>query len=173
MSEADLLAKVIGFTPALAKEILETLTPREENVLKMRFGLDDGERKSLAQVAERYAVSKERIRQIEAKALRKLRHPSRLEKIIPVRTVRQEIVYICEKCQAESLEDQTSLENLPLSVRACNCLKNSGIETIAQLLAKSERDLLRMRNFGIVSLNEIKAMLADQGLELKWDGGKP
>ena len=57
--------------------MLRTLTPREERIIKMRFGLDDGNEHTLEEVGEVFAVTRERIRQIEAKALRKLRHPSR------------------------------------------------------------------------------------------------
>jgi len=57
--------------------ILKTLTPREERILKMRFGLDNGSEHTLEEVGQVFAVTRERIRQIEAKALRKLRHPSR------------------------------------------------------------------------------------------------
>jgi len=57
--------------------VLKTLTPREEKIIKMRFGLDDGSERTLEDVGERFDVTRERIRQIEAKALRKLRHPSR------------------------------------------------------------------------------------------------
>ncbi|MGB7845917.1 MAG: RNA polymerase sigma factor RpoD [Candidatus Acidiferrum sp.] len=57
--------------------ILRTLTPREERIIRMRFGLDDGSQRTLEEVGQVFAVTRERIRQIEAKALRKLRHPSR------------------------------------------------------------------------------------------------
>src|SRR5258706_16206284 len=57
--------------------IHSTLTPREERIIRMRFGLDDGSQHTLEEVGEVFAVTRERIRQIEAKALRKLRHPSR------------------------------------------------------------------------------------------------
>jgi RNA polymerase primary sigma factor len=60
---------------------LKTLTPREEKILKMRFGLEDGSEHTLEEVGQRFAVTRERIRQIEAKALRKLRHPSRSHKL--------------------------------------------------------------------------------------------
>ncbi len=60
--------------------VLKTLTPREEKVIKMRFGLDDGSEHTLEEVGQSFAVTRERIRQIEAKALRKLRHPSRSKK---------------------------------------------------------------------------------------------
>jgi len=62
-------------------EVLGTLTPREERVLKLRFGLEDGRSRTLEEVGEVFNVTRERIRQIEAKALRKLRHPSRSKKL--------------------------------------------------------------------------------------------
>lgn len=62
-------------------DVLKTLTPREEKVLRLRFGLDDGNPKTLEEVGKEFNVTRERIRQIEAKALRKLRHPSRSKKL--------------------------------------------------------------------------------------------
>ena len=58
-------------------EVLNTLTPREERIIRMRFGLEDGTEHTLEEVGQCFSVTRERIRQIEAKALRKLRHPSR------------------------------------------------------------------------------------------------
>ena len=62
-------------------EVLHTLTPREEAVLRLRFGLDDGHTRTLEEVGEVFQITRERIRQIEAKALRKLRHPSRSKRL--------------------------------------------------------------------------------------------
>ncbi len=62
-------------------DVLDTLTPREEKVLRLRFGLDDGNQRTLEEVGREFKVTRERIRQIEAKALRKLRHPSRSKKL--------------------------------------------------------------------------------------------
>ena len=61
--------------------VLDTLTPREEKVLRLRFGLDDGRARTLEEVGKEFNVTRERIRQMEAKALRKLRHPSRSKKL--------------------------------------------------------------------------------------------
>jgi RNA polymerase primary sigma factor len=76
-------AEVASFT--LLKEqlvdVLRTLTPREEKVLRLRFGIEDGRQRTLEEVGKEFNVTRERIRQIEAKALRKLRHPSRSKKL--------------------------------------------------------------------------------------------
>jgi RNA polymerase primary sigma factor len=66
---------------AQTAQVLKSLTPREEKVIKMRFGLEDGSEHTLEEVGQSFAVTRERIRQIEAKALRKLRHPSRSRRL--------------------------------------------------------------------------------------------
>ena len=78
------------------KEVLETLSPREKRVLELRFGLEDGRLRTLEEIGQEFGVTKERIRQIEGKALRKLRHPSRsrrLEKFLisPTEPTRTEV----------------------------------------------------------------------------------
>src|SRR5437762_8717551 len=65
----------------MTEQVLNTLTPREERIIKMRFGLEDGTEYTLEEVGQNFAVTRERIRQIEAKALRKLRHPSRSRRL--------------------------------------------------------------------------------------------
>ena len=81
----DALAPADAASMSLLKEqladVLKTLTPREEKVLSLRFGLADGNPKTLEEVGKEFNVTRERIRQIEAKALRKLRHPSRSKKL--------------------------------------------------------------------------------------------
>ena len=81
----DALAPADAASMSLLKEqladVLKTLTPREAKVLSLRFGLDDGNPKTLEEVGKVFNVTRERIRQIEAKALRKLRHPSRSKKL--------------------------------------------------------------------------------------------
>ena len=64
------------------REVLKTLTPREEKVLKMRFGIDVASEHTLEEVGKDFSVTRERIRQIEVKALRKLRHPSRSKRLL-------------------------------------------------------------------------------------------
>lgn len=81
----DALAPADAASMSLLKEqlgeVLQTLTPREEKVLSLRFGLEDGHPRTLEEVGKEFNVTRERIRQIEAKALRKLRHPSRSKKL--------------------------------------------------------------------------------------------
>jgi RNA polymerase primary sigma factor len=87
----DFLQDTTGPSPAEAimrvnlqdktAQLLRTLSPREENVIKMRFGLEDGSEHTLEEVGLRFHVTRERIRQIEAKALRKLRHPCRAQRL--------------------------------------------------------------------------------------------
>ena len=62
--------------------VLETLTPREQKVIRLRYGLDDSHPRTLEEVGREFSVTRERIRQIEAKALRKLRQPSKLKKLL-------------------------------------------------------------------------------------------
>ena len=81
--DAPAPAEVAAFTLLKEQlmEVLDTLTPREEKVLRLRFGLDDGKARTLEEVGREFNVTRERIRQIEAKPLRKLRHPSRSKKL--------------------------------------------------------------------------------------------
>ncbi|MBO5924651.1 MAG: RNA polymerase sigma factor RpoD, partial [Clostridia bacterium] len=74
MAENNMLREQIS-------QVLNTLTPREEKVLRLRYGIDDGRIRTLEEVGEVFGVTRERIRQIEAKALRKLRHPNRTKKL--------------------------------------------------------------------------------------------
>ena len=83
--DEDVLAPADAATFTMLREqlieVLDTLTPREQKVLRLRFGLDDGRARTLEEVGKEFDVTRERIRQIEAKALRKLRHPSRSKKL--------------------------------------------------------------------------------------------
>ena len=85
IEDGDALAPADAASQILLKEqlsdVLKTLTPREEKVLALRFGLEDGHPRTLEEVGKEFNVTRERIRQIEAKALRKLRHPSRSKKL--------------------------------------------------------------------------------------------
>jgi RNA polymerase primary sigma factor len=87
----EFIADEVGLSPFEAasqellkghiNEVLDTLNPRERKVLELRFGLKDGRSRTLEEVGRDFGVTRERIRQIEAKALRKLRHPSRSKKL--------------------------------------------------------------------------------------------
>jgi RNA polymerase primary sigma factor len=85
IADHDALAPAEAASFTMLKEqlegVLETLTPRERKVLKLRFGLDDGRPRTLEEVGQEFGVTRERIRQIEANALRKLRHPSRSQRL--------------------------------------------------------------------------------------------
>ncbi len=85
IEDQDVLAPADAAAFELLKEqleqVLHTLTEREEKVLRLRFGLDDGKPRTLEEVGKKFSVTRERIRQIEAKALRKLRHPSRSKRL--------------------------------------------------------------------------------------------
>jgi len=85
IEDRNALPPVDAATKQLLKEqideVLSTLTPREQRVLRLRFGLEDGRSRTLEEVGREFKVTRERIRQIEAKVLRKLRHPSRSRKL--------------------------------------------------------------------------------------------
>jgi len=85
IEDEDALAPAEAASQLLLREqledVLHTLTDREQKVLRLRFGLDDGRQRTLEEVGQVFGVTRERIRQIEAKALRKLRHPSRSKKL--------------------------------------------------------------------------------------------
>ena len=72
---------LFSFLKEKIKDVLDTLTDREREVIEQRFGLRDGSPRTLEEVGRQFSVTRERIRQIEAKALRKLRHPTRISKI--------------------------------------------------------------------------------------------
>ncbi|MBI5786625.1 MAG: sigma-70 family RNA polymerase sigma factor, partial [Rhodocyclales bacterium] len=78
---APMEAALHGSMREIVKEVLDSLTPREAKVLRMRFGIEMNTDHTLEEVGKQFDVTRERIRQIEAKALRKLRHPSRSEKL--------------------------------------------------------------------------------------------
>ena len=199
----------------------EALNGQELDVIRMRYDLDwhEGEgSQTLDQIAAHFDVSRERIRQIESKGLRKIRsnktslsydnvHPLALLQglatdedvkdyitIIQYRKDRQrwkEMLrdeYIAEMYPqvVEEVRDRIErgdtfsgeetyggihagkrVDELEMSVRTANCLENAGIETIGQLCARSEADMLKIRNFGRKSLNELREILRERGLSFR------
>lgn len=88
------------------REVLKTLTPREEKVLKMRFGIDVASEHTLEEVGKDFSVTRERIRQIEVKALKKLKHPSRSKKLVTF--FEREITNLDDQSGADDIEDDSS-----------------------------------------------------------------
>ena len=125
---------------AIVDDAFSTLTERENTVLKLRFGFVDGTPKLLEEVGKEFCVTRERIRQIEAKALRKLRHPSRHIVPAPARPVVSTVSTINK--------DATSIDEIGFTVRTYNCLVRSGCTTVEDFLKLSEEDLIRTRNLG-------------------------
>jgi hypothetical protein len=203
---------------------LLSLKPREESVLRERFAIGK-DFKTLAKIGSSLGVTHTRVRDIEAKALRKLRHPSRSrrvkhilarslperyqemsEMIMPLVLVNslltnmlaeinegvsyapvvirlkgqisklaeseQELRKRLDKLEPPKLDNSflsKSVDDLEISVRAYNCLRNGGIHTTAELITKSEGDLLSISGFGKKSLREIKELLAGEGFRLGTD----
>ncbi len=181
------------------------LSPREREVVELRFGLTGEAPMSLQEVATKYEVQRERIRQTEAQALRKLRHPkfSKILRFLATPRTPQEthdyladMAYQKERAywqgelepgirervlaevvsipgKLEELQElrerdvverygeiaKTPIADLELSVRTANCLQNANITNIGGILEKTTSDMLKTKNFGRKSLNEIKEIL--------------
>ncbi len=177
------------------------------DVLRKRLGFETGDVMTLAQIAAVYQLSIERIRQSEAKALRKLRHPSRadyLRPIVPPISDADAGVYLAgmqttieENAWARKLgpsirvkvleevsrdprllreleqqagvtlgeKGETRLEDLDLSTRTHNTLDAAGITTVSAIMRTPPGELLKVKNFGRKSYNEIRDVLADLDLE--------
>jgi len=168
----------------IIKNQLETLTPREERVLYLRFGLDGKEPHTLEKIGLKLGVIRERVRQIEAKALRKLRHPSRSEYLrlllfnTPINY--DSCNFIVKKIKENSLDwiiDSGDTEKLfqillmpmsrfEFSARTTNCLRNAQITCVGDLIQKDEKELMVSNFFGRKSINEIKEVLKEANLRL-------
>lgn len=161
----------------------KVLTERQYRVIKLRFGFEDGECKTLEEVGKMFKLTRDRIRQIEATALRKIRQPKYLKTLLPNYELRikalQEVQYMKNlddklKADEEAAKSRVtnfdllkaSIDELELSVRSYNCLKRAGIDTIRQLSERSIEDLKKVRNLGKHSLQEITDKLKGVGIVL-------
>ena len=156
-------------------EVLGTLTEREQKVLRLRFGLDDSRARTLEEVGKEFNVTRERIRQIEAKALRKLRHPVRYcyiiwgyetytqmlsERRMQLAALKREEI---EKSGSDIL--QTDVSVLQLTIRTWNILNRNGIHTLGELISilAEDKEGLGIR-IGRNSLSEVVCKLEELGL---------
>ncbi|GEM_PF-3151604 len=156
-------------------KILDTLTEREAKVIRMRFGIGGENSRTLEEVAKNFEVTRDRIRQIEGKALRKLRHPSRSHRLKPLFepfTIRIQApvpinaapVAPPAPIELDRLDHLVkSVDELETSVRSANCLQNAGIRWVWELTERTEFEMLRTRHFGRKSLKELKVILDEMG----------
>lgn len=177
-------------------EVLDTLTEREQNVLCLRFGLEDGKTRTLEEVGNYYDLTRERIRQIESKALRKLRHPSRFRKIRAFvidhdldisdilkqfsnhsLMVRKPEKYTYQSTSGSEIVHSNLTENddviktpvvkLDLSVRSYNCLRRAGIDIVRDICIRDSADMMKVRNLGRKSLEEVLGRIKELGCDLR------
>ena len=151
-------------------EVLNTLTDRERTLLTYRFGLQDGECLSLEGVAKKFGVTRERIRQIEGKALRKLRHPTRKIMMLGAswQIAAQEAKEIGEKLLLHNVgklhtdpklklpRDYRKIDELDLPTRIINTFLNNGYQYVWQLKEAENKDLFKLKNIGYVSINILR-----------------
>lgn len=148
--------------------VLDTLTERERQVIKMRFGLDGESPKDLETVGMTYYVTRERVRQIEAKALRKLRHPSRLRSLpelygfVPPEKIPTGICLMATDGR-KVVDPDTTIDNLCLSVRTYNCLRRSKITTVRDMINLPADDWFKVRNLDRKGLEEVIEKLHEAG----------
>lgn len=168
--------------PKIIDEKIETLTWREKVVLKERFGLETGKPKLSSEVSQEFEISRERTRQIEDKALRKLRHPSKRREIdenmlsynlkenMDKKKELEERIEMFEGNKTEyerkeaedklneeirALNRLKNINELGLTTRTYNCLHRKGIETVEELTKYTVEDIWKIRNMGRKSFAEI------------------
>lgn len=155
---------------------------REQEVLRMRFGLEGKSPHTLRAIAEHFSISHERVRQIECRSLRKMRHPSRAKHLLPFiknNDDRTELILAVSewdaRCQAKEVvslgvvhyftsELDKPLKDLELSARSSNWLAIAGIKTLSQLVVKTEKEILALKNIHRKSVNELREVLETRGL---------
>ncbi|TSC68821.1 MAG: DNA-directed RNA polymerase subunit alpha [Parcubacteria group bacterium Gr01-1014_66] len=174
-------------------EILEGLTEKESTIVKMRFGIEYDRKYTRSEIGKHLDIDKERVRQIEAQAIRKLKNPSMLLGRIPLIYVllggNKELFFLYQQRCAEvarlkealAYEEEfkipkafsaaqikflaTPIDELYLSVRACNSLKNANFKYLGDAAQKTDCGLLRTRNFGRKSIREIREILQKNGMD--------
>ena len=149
------------------EEAINTLTDREAKVIKMRFGLSRQKPMTLGEVGERFGVTRERVRQVEGKALRKLRHPSRSRvlldeswqmAVVESRSIGRKLLIENSKKMRTS-EDKRHIKELDLATKVHNALYRAGYLFIEELKEAKDGDFLIIRNIGNKSVQHIRQSL--------------
>lgn len=170
----ELIAQQDSQLKEKVREVLNTLTEREREIVGLRYGLSDGKRYTIKEVGKRCMVTRERVRQIEARAIRKFQLPKTYNILAPY--VERELIPIEPQIAEQRIlanKDipfdliQKQVSELVLSIRTRKLLRRAGVDTIRELCNLTEQDILSVRNSGYTSLNEIKRILQDIGLSLK------
>ncbi len=156
--------------------ILETLNEREVQVLMMRFGLSNGNFKTYGEVGNNFNVTKERVRQIEAKAIRKLCHPTRKDLILfnaAMSGIPSAVEWLKLKTESTAKTDTNiSIDSLGFSVRNYYCLMRSGLTTLDSLLNLSQEDLLKIEDLDRNGIDQIISLQKKYSNENSEEKGK-
>lgn len=162
------------FSSDLIRETLTTLTPREEKILKIRFGLNSGETKNLKETGDEFSITRERVNQIEAKALRKLRHPERMKQMgfTGIYNINDQLPYTAEEKSTIS-NCENIIFNSPLifsrkdsSVIATEELENLG-SVISELLFTKSTALSRVNGNYNANVYSLETKVEDLGLSCR------
>jgi RNA polymerase sigma factor (sigma-70 family) len=157
------------------EQVLKTLTYREREIIKLRYGLGDGYTYTLEEVSRIFKVTPERIKEIEAKAVRKLQHPVRhrqLEGFLDI--LASKGLHLGGATTTEEFSDEEkaailakTVPELNLSKRTRMCMNRLRIYSLGDLTSRSADELLEEKNFGMTCLTEVREKLAQLGLTLR------